>query len=59
MFWKKDPVKELEKEYNQKMAEYRSWLEKGNRAKADMAYSEAEEVMSKLVDLKKPTDSAR
>lgn len=59
MFWKKDPVKELEKEYNQKMAEYRSWLEKGNRAKADMAYSEAEAVMSKLVELKKSADTGK
>jgi hypothetical protein len=49
MFWKKNPAKELEKKYQRKMAEYRTWLEKGNRAKADMAYSEAEAVMSKLV----------
>jgi|LakMenEpi03Aug12_release.lakeMendotaPanAssembly.Ray.scaffolds.fasta_scaffold3664202_1 hypothetical protein len=59
MFWKKNPAKELEKKYQRKMAEYRTWLEKGNRAKADMAYSEAEAVMSKLVDLKKTTGPGR
>ncbi len=59
MFWKKDPAKELEKDYAKKMTEYRNWLEQGNRAKADLAYAEADAIMSRLVELKKMQEPKR
>ena len=50
--FKKDPLKQLTKQYDQLMEEsFR--LSKTNRKLADQKYAEADVIMQKMVDLKK------
>jgi hypothetical protein len=50
-FFKKDPVKKLEKEYKKYMEEYFR-LSTSNRAESDKAYAKAEEIMKEVEKLK-------
>ncbi|MCG9911385.1 MAG: Lacal_2735 family protein [Flavobacteriales bacterium] len=59
MFFKKDPIKQLEKEYAKKMEESHRFGKEGNRMKSDMAFAEAEEILNKIAALKNADKTIR
>lgn len=52
MFWKKSPLKKLQKQYD-KLTEEAFLLSKTDRTKSDQKYAEAEEVAKEIEKLQK------